>query len=177
MFGRWRDLSPANGRHCADRTPREFPRAGGLSFRSRAQRQSGAPWFHIPLIETDMPAIHINSASQIFADPNPSRPTKAPRERAVVLHIEATHCPKVFRRVLRLVTGRAIVPVDIILENSAKTVSIDILLDRMDFAPSLLFIDQLEGLPSVKSAEFLDCRGQVLEPALPKRRRANITIV
>lgn len=89
----------------------------------------------------------------------------------IALHIEAIPCPLVVGRVLRLISRRALVPVDVAFEKGVKTVSINIMLDRAQFVPSRGFIDQLEGLPSVKWAEFLDHRGQALFTALPVARR------
>lgn len=92
-------------------------------------------------------------------------PAKVPRERLVRLHVEAVPSDRVFARVLRLVTGAAIIPVDITLEHGAKNLSIDILFDRESFAPSTWILAQIEGVPSIKSADFLDLQGRSLFPA------------
>src|SRR3546814_9900224 len=45
-------------------------------------------------------------------------PAKFPRERLILLHIQASRCPHVFDRVLQLVTGAALIPVDVVLARS-----------------------------------------------------------
>lgn len=99
------------------------------------------------------------------ADAYPNLPSKCPRERLMTLHVEAEHCPHVFARILHLVTGQVLVPVDISLEKGAKRLVIDVLLDPVHITPSLWFLEQIEGLPAVKSAEYLDHRGRSLLPA------------
>lgn len=58
-----------------------------------------------------------------------------------------------------------LVPVDISLKKGAKRLVIDVLLDPVHITPSLWFLEQIEGLPAVKSAEYFDHRGRSLLPA------------
>ena len=92
-------------------------------------------------------------------------PTKIPREGLITLHVEANPCARVFQRVLRLVTGSALIPVDVLFEQGGKIITIDLRIDRADFVPTAWFLGQIEGVPAVRSADFLDHRGQSLFPA------------
>lgn len=88
---------------------------------------------------------------------------KCPRERLLWLQVRALHCPLVFERVLGLVTGAAIIPVDVALETDDRTFVIEIQFDRAQFMPTHWILKQVEGVPSVRSAEFLDAsRRQLL---------------
>src|SRR3546814_20782374 len=83
-------------------------------------------------------------------------PAKFPRERLILLYIQASRCPHVFDRVLQLVTGAALIPVDVVLEYGTRSIVIEIQFDRARFKPSPWILEQIERIPSVRSADFLD---------------------
>lgn len=112
-----------------------------------------------------MPDFSMPPAITQAPDDNNFRSSKCPREQLLLLRVEAAHCPNVFRHILHFVTAAAAVPVDVTLENGAKRLTIEIVLDRTAIDPTCRFLSQIEDIPAVKSAEFLDYRGRVFVAA------------
>lgn len=126
-------------------------RTNGHSQRGCAAHLDSAAWIVNWLIDTCRGGVGDTSEKKCLF------PTKAPREKIVLLQIRAAPCPLVLDRLLSFLTSTAFVPVDVMLEQDRRTTAIEIALDCTHFFPSRWLLEQLEELPSVRSAELLDC--------------------
>ncbi len=86
----------------------------------------------------------------------PKAHCKCPREQLLLLCIETRLTCDIIGRILKQLSEKKAVPVDLVIDRGSKTQWIGILLDREAFIPSPRLLAELERDYAVISAEVID---------------------
>ncbi|MGV7120356.1 hypothetical protein [Sphingopyxis sp. 550A] len=94
-----------------------------------------------------------------MSDQDAAASAKIPRDRIVLLHIEATPVATLCGCVLDALRDAGLPPVDIELQHDGRALAINMTFDGRRALPSTVMLRRLDRLPAVKWVEMRDRTG------------------